>query len=88
MLNIIKYQNRKLYLKDESRYISISELIKLTHLDEVSVLDKETNKDVTIPVLFGAVGQLGKFPLGFQRTHGPSLMNLLKNLLEKGETNE
>lgn len=54
MREIVKYQNRKLYDKDNACYVNISQLVKAP-VGSFRVIDHETKEDITIPVLFSAL---------------------------------
>lgn len=48
MINIVKYQNRKLYSTNFSKYITLSEMVKLVKANNtVKVTDHKTKKDIT-----------------------------------------
>jgi len=51
MKTVIKYNNRKLYDTDESKYINLKELLALP-LGSFKVVEKENGLDVTVETLF------------------------------------
>lgn len=51
MKNIIKYNNRKLYDTEASKYINLKELLGLP-LGSFKVTEKETGNDITVETLF------------------------------------
>lgn len=55
--NILKYSNRKLYLKEESRYITMLDVIKLisTGRNEISVIDQKNKEDITAQTMVKAL---------------------------------
>lgn len=56
---ITKYANRKLYCSQSSRYVTLSELASsIKSGAQISVLEKETKKDVTNEILKGMVATL------------------------------
>lgn len=56
MINIVKYGNRKLYAKDFSRYITLSEMIKLVKANnQIKVTDHVSKLDVTNKTLKSAL---------------------------------
>jgi len=62
---IIKYENRKLYDKQNARYISTKKLIRL-QLGSFKVIDHVTKNDVTIDVLRAAL--VGEAPESEKKT--------------------
>ena len=51
MKTIIKYNNRKMYDKENSKYINLGELISMP-LGTFKVIEKETGNDITLDTLF------------------------------------
>jgi len=47
MKTIVKYNNRKLYDKQESKYINLKELVSM-ELGSFKVVEKETGNDITV----------------------------------------
>lgn len=59
MINIIKYKNRKLYLKSLKKFIDQNQLIKLIKEgNEVEIIDFETKEDVTQKVLSSSISKM------------------------------
>jgi polyhydroxyalkanoate synthesis regulator protein len=54
MLTVKKYNNRKLYNTETSKYTTVQELAKMP-LGSFKVLQADTNKDVTIETLLGSL---------------------------------
>lgn len=52
--NIIKYSNRKLYDKDNSKYVTTTELLK-EPIGSFTVTDHATKEDVTTEVLLNSL---------------------------------
>lgn len=56
MINIIKYGNRKLYAKDFSRYITLTEMVKLVKANnQIKVTDHKSKEDITKDTLKSAL---------------------------------
>lgn len=51
---IVKYNNRKLYDTETSKYVNLQELLKLP-LGSFKVFEKATNTDITVDTLLAAV---------------------------------
>ncbi len=51
MKTIIKYDNRKMYDKESSKYVNLKDLVNLP-LGSFKVLEKKTGNDITIETLF------------------------------------
>lgn len=54
MRNIVRYKNRKLYDRDQSRYVTTTELLK-EPTGSFVITNNETKEDVTLEVLFNAL---------------------------------
>lgn len=55
---VVKYQNRKLYSKTESKYITVPELGNAVKRGEnVIVIDNQTKNDITAECLAQYIGQ-------------------------------
>jgi polyhydroxyalkanoate synthesis repressor PhaR len=55
MLIIRRYANRKLYLTDTSKYINLSDILKLTESGTLfQVIDMKTRKDLTELIILRA----------------------------------
>jgi polyhydroxyalkanoate synthesis regulator protein len=52
--NIVRYSNRKLYDKDNSRYVTLTELVKQP-IGSFTVLDHVTKEDVTTEILLNSL---------------------------------
>lgn len=61
MKTVVKYGNRKLYDRETSKYITLSELIALP-LGTFRVVKHGTNEDITTETLLSAIST-GNFPV-------------------------
>ena len=66
MLSIKRYPNRKLYDKEEKRYITLSEISELIRAGrEIQVIDHSTGEDITTVVLTQIILEQEKKQTGF-----------------------
>jgi len=81
MIRVIKrYESRKLYDTEESRYIALDDIAKwVRDGQEVQVLDNATNEDVTSQILTQIIHEEGKRGTSFLPTE------LLHALVREGE---
>lgn len=81
MIRVIKrYESRKLYDTEESRYIALDDIAKwVREGQEVQVLDNATNEDVTAQILTQIIHEEGKRGTSFLPTE------LLHALVREGE---
>ena len=81
MIRVIKrYESRKLYDTEESRYISLDDIAKwVREGQEIQVLDNATSEDVTAQILTQIIHEEGKRGTSFLPT------DLLHALVREGE---
>lgn len=81
MIRVIKrYESRKLYDTEESRYISLEDIARWVREDqEVQVIDNATSEDVTAQILTQIIHEEGKRGTSFLPTE------LLHDLVRGGE---
>jgi polyhydroxyalkanoate synthesis regulator protein len=55
MTTVYRYQNRKMYIKGEGKYVTAPQLLALAKAGEVTVIDHKTKTDVTAGTLLSAL---------------------------------
>lgn len=74
MINLVKYNNRKIYSPDVKRYVNLDEIVELVQAGQkVTIRTHETNAEVTEDVLKQCL------------VHVKLNTNDLVNLINKGE---
>jgi len=77
MTVITKYSNRKLYNRDESKYVSLKDLLKMP-VGSFTVVHHSTNEDITLEVLLQALSNCSVKP--------EVALGVMKHCVEEMET--